>query len=121
MEKIRQAAVAGMFYPADTRQLTLMISDFLSEAETNGTIPKAIIAPHAGYIYSGPIAASAYGRLSECAGSIERVILLGPAHRMGIRGLAACSAEAFATPLGNVPVDTEDGAKHSCVTPGAAH
>ena len=107
MDKIRQPAVAGKFYPADTRQLTLMISEFLSDAGTKGDSPKAIIAPHAGYIYSGPIAAEAYVRLSECAGSIERVILLGPAHRMAIRGLAACSADAFATPLGNVPVDIE--------------
>lgn len=107
MDTIRQAAVAGRFYPADTRQLTLMVSGFLSDADTKGTIPKAIIAPHAGYIYSGPIAASAYVHLSECADTIKRVILLGPAHRMGIRGLAVSSADAFATPLGNVPVDKE--------------
>lgn len=107
MDKIRQAAVAGMFYPADRRQLTLMISDFLSDAKTNGHKPKAIIAPHAGYIYSGPVAASAYARLSDCASSIKRVVLLGPAHRMSIRGLAASTAAAFATPLGDVPVDRE--------------
>ena len=106
MEKIRQAAVAGMFYPADARQLTVMVSGFLEEAQENGHRPKALIAPHAGYIYSGPIAASAYARLSGCARDIERVLLLGPAHRVSVRGLATSSAEAFATPLGDVPVDT---------------
>ena len=107
MQKIRQPAVAGTFYPANARQLTLMVSDFLAEAPTNGHTPKAIIAPHAGYIYSGPIAASAYARLSDCANSIERVILLGPAHRVAVQGLAASSATDFATPLGQVAVDTE--------------
>jgi MEMO1 family protein len=82
-----------------------MISDFLSAATTNGDTPKAIIAPHAGYIYSGPIAASAYACLSECPAPITRVIMLGPAHRMAVRGLAASSADAFASPLGNLPVD----------------
>ena len=107
MDTIREPAVAGMFYPADKRQLTRMISDFLSDLATNGSSPKAIIAPHAGYIYSGPTAAVAYARLSKCADSIKRVIILGPAHRMAVRGLAASSADAFATPLGILPVDKE--------------
>jgi AmmeMemoRadiSam system protein B len=107
MDKIRQAAVAGMFYPADPRQLTVMVSRFLGDAEENGYRPKALIAPHAGYVYSGPIAASAYARLTGCAAAIKRVVLLGPAHRVTVQGLAASSAEAFATPLGDVPIDTE--------------
>ena len=105
MEKIREPAVAGMFYPADARQLTLMVAGFLADVKANGETVKAIIAPHAGYVYSGPIAASAYARLSGCAGTVERIILLGPAHRVSLRGLAACSAESFATPLGEVAVD----------------
>jgi AmmeMemoRadiSam system protein B len=96
-----------MFYPDDARQLMLTVAGFMSEAHTNGEAVKALIAPHAGYVYSGPIAASAYAQLSECAGTIERVVLLGPAHRVSLNGLAACSAESFATPLGNVAVDTE--------------
>ncbi|MEQ8194650.1 MAG: AmmeMemoRadiSam system protein B, partial [Rhodospirillales bacterium] len=70
-------------------------------------LPKAIIAPHAGYIYSGPIAASVYARLKPLRGRIERVVLLGPCHRVAVRGLALSGADAFATPLGNVPVDKE--------------
>lgn len=105
MEKIREPAVAGMFYPADARQLTRMVAGFMADAKGNGETVKAIIAPHAGYIYSGPIAASAYARLSDCAGKVERVVLLGPAHRVSLHGLAACSAESFATPLGEVAVD----------------
>ena len=106
MHKIRQAAVAGMFYPADSRQLKRMVSDYLNAAGGNGrTIPKAIIAPHAGYIYSGPVAASAYARLPEAAETISRVILLGPAHRVSLVGLAVSSAASFETPLGPVPVD----------------
>ena len=70
MEKIREPAVSGMFYPADARQLTLMVAGFLADAKANGETVKAIIAPHAGYVYSGPIAASAYARLSDCAGTV---------------------------------------------------
>jgi len=69
--------------------------------------PKAVIAPHAGYVYSGPVAASAYLRIVPLAGTVRRVVLLGPAHRYPLRGLAACSASAFETPLGPVPVDAE--------------
>lgn len=107
MEKIRQPAVAGMFYPDDARELTLMVAGFMSSANGDDDTVKAIIAPHAGYIYSGPIAASAYAQLPDCAGTIERVVLLGPAHRVSLQGLAVSSAESFATPLGNVAIDTE--------------
>ena len=106
MDKIRQAAVAGMFYPADARELMLTVAGYLAKAETGGERVKAMIAPHAGYVYSGPIAASAYAHLSDCAGNVERVVLLGPAHRVSLNGLAVCSAESFATPLGNIAVDT---------------
>ncbi len=107
MATVRQAAVAGTFYPADAGELAQMVDQFMAGAEGNGGMPKAIIAPHAGYIYSGPIAASAYTHLASGEKTVRRVILLGPAHRVALRGLAASSAQAFATPLGEVPVDQE--------------
>lgn len=107
-EQVRQAAVAGMFYPDDENELRSMIKRYLEQATPKpGPAPKAIIAPHAGYIYSGPVAANAYINLLGAAESIEKVVLLGPSHRVPIRGLAASSATHFATPLGLIPVDTE--------------
>jgi hypothetical protein len=82
-----------------------MVTQHLQAAHPSGPVPKAIIAPHAGYIYSGPVAASAYAHLTAAQGTIQRVALLGPAHYVAMRGVAASSAEAFATPLGIVPVD----------------
>jgi hypothetical protein len=84
-----------------------MVGEYLSSAQAAGAVPKAIIAPHAGYIYSGPIAASAYLRIKPARGRITRVVLLGPAHRVGFHGLALSSADYFLTPLGRVPVDQE--------------
>ncbi|HPR83446.1 MAG TPA: AmmeMemoRadiSam system protein B [Pontiellaceae bacterium] len=98
---IREPAVAGMFYPADSGELRRMIEGFLAAAEP-GAHPKAIIAPHAGYIYSGPIAASVYRRINP--DGISRVVLIGPSHRVALRGLAASSAPAWRTPLGEVSV-----------------
>jgi hypothetical protein len=94
-----------MFYPADPAELREMVSTFLKQAKPGREVPKAIIVPHAGYIYSGPIAASAYARVAPSRGKIERVVLLGPSHHVPFRGLAATGADAFATPLGNVPID----------------
>ncbi len=101
----RQPAVAGSFYPANPEQLHLMLNQFLSDAATDERVPKAIIVPHAGYIYSGPIAASAYSRLKKAHDRITRVVLIGPSHRVAFRGLAVSRAETFATPLGAVLVD----------------
>ena len=84
-----------------------MVEGFLREVKTApGPVPKAIIAPHAGYVYSGPVAASAYARLAPARETIKRVVLLGPSHYAMFDGLAATSAAAFSTPLGAVPVDT---------------
>lgn len=106
MTWVREAAVAGRFYPGNPRELAAAVDRYLAEATPPlGPVPKALIAPHAGYIYSGPVAATAYARLKPAAGTITRVVLLGPCHRVPLRGLALSSAEAFATPLGNVPID----------------
>lgn len=106
MEKIRQAAVAGSFYPADPVELHAQLDALLSAASSDMPAPKAMILPHAGYIYSGPVAASGYARLRKRAKSITRVILLGPAHRQYVRGLALPQVTAFATPLGNISLDS---------------
>jgi AmmeMemoRadiSam system protein B len=110
MSSTRRPAVAGLFYPEDPDLLRREVSAFLAEASTErepgDTPPKALIAPHAGYPYSGAVAASAYRQLSKLDG-IRRVVLLGPAHRWPVRGIAFCGAAAFATPLGEVPVDLD--------------
>ncbi len=103
----RQAAVAGSFYPANPQQLHLLLDQYLNDAASDEKVPKAIIVPHAGYIYSGSIAASAYARLKKAHDRITRVVLIGPSHRVAFRGLAVSRAEAFTTPLGNVLVDQE--------------
>jgi len=107
MTQIRPPAVAGQFYPGDPGQLQQAVQQFLAEADSHGPPPKAIIAPHAGYIYSGPIAASAYKGLEGRKGRISRVVLLGPDHHVGFRGLALSNATAFDTPLGRIPIDTD--------------
>ncbi len=104
--KVRPAAVAGRFYPADAGELRAGICRMLAEVPSPaGPAPKAIIAPHAGYVFSGPIAASAYAQLASEAAVIRRVVLLGPSHFVPVESLAGSPAEAFATPLGTVPVD----------------
>jgi AmmeMemoRadiSam system protein B len=105
METIRQPAVAGTFYPADRQKLQSVIEFFLQQADTTGPPPKAIIAPHAGYVYSGPVAASVYGRVKQGRSWIKRVVLMGPSHRVGFTGIATTGADAFRTPLGIIPVD----------------
>ncbi|MHB8622520.1 MAG: AmmeMemoRadiSam system protein B [Sulfuricaulis sp.] len=113
MTNVRNPAVAGMFYPADPRELHAMIESYLGAAQAIGSVPKAIIAPHAGYVYSGSIAASAYVRLKAARGRISRVVLLGPTHHIGFNGLALSSADYFATPLGRIVVDQEATSKIS--------
>ena len=105
-ERIKAPNVAGMFYPGDAGVLRAEVDAHLSKARDGGPAPKALIAPHAGYRYSGEIAASAYARLKPRAHAIRRVVLLGPAHYHPVRGVAAPTADSFATPLGRVPVDT---------------
>jgi len=113
MATARPAAVAGLFYPADPRQLSAMVEGFLREEPAAGggpapkPAPKAIIAPHAGYVYSGSIAGSAFRAVASAAGAIERVVLIGPSHFVPIRGLALPGHPYFATPLGEVAVDPQ--------------
>jgi AmmeMemoRadiSam system protein B/AmmeMemoRadiSam system protein A len=107
---VRPAAVAGMFYPDDPRELADEVASHLDrtreEPQAPG-FPKALIVPHAGYIYSGAVAASAYDLLRPARGVVRRVVILGPCHRVPVRGLALPQAQVFATPLGRIPLDAE--------------
>lgn len=110
MISVRDPAVAGSFYPADPTALDSELRRMLDSAPHEPSpAPKAIIAPHAGYIYSGPIAASAYARLDSVRDEISRVVLVGPAHRLAFRGIGVSTAQAFRTPLGLVPLDPACG------------
>lgn len=102
---VRPPAVAGLFYPADPADLRDTVERLLADSRNEGPVPKGLIAPHAGYVYSGPIAATAYARLEPVRDVVTRVVLLGPAHRVPFSGLAASSMTAFSTPLGIVPID----------------
>ena len=107
---VRPAAVAGMFYPGNAPQLAAEVGELLDGVENFEPklgYPKALIVPHAGYVYSGPIAARAYDELAAARGLVKRVVLLGPSHYVAGRGLALPAAEAFDTPLGRIPVDAE--------------
>jgi AmmeMemoRadiSam system protein B len=104
----RPAAVAGKFYPADPAELRRTIEDLLAEVKTPPcSPPKALIVPHAGLIYSGPIAASAYAELKPLRKAIRKVVLIGPAHYVFVPGLAVPTSDAFETPLGSVRVSRE--------------
>ena len=105
--KTRPAAVAGLFYPADTARLQTTLAGLLEAAPDASDGAKAIIAPHAGYRYSGPTAACAYRLVERHRARIRRVVLLGPAHRAYLLGMAVPSVDAFTTPLGDVPIDVE--------------
>jgi AmmeMemoRadiSam system protein B len=105
--KVRHPAVAGSFYPDDPDVLARSVDTMLFEVGETQTdkSPKALIAPHAGYIYSGPTAACAYALLN--ADKIRRVVLLGPTHRVLLAGLALPEADTFETPLGSIELDRD--------------
>jgi len=110
MSTVRPAAVAGMFYPADARSLVAELEELLGgveHLEPRLGFPKALVVPHAGYVYSGAVAAHGYDELAGARGIVRRVVLLGPVHRVPVRGLALPEADAFATPLGTVPLDKD--------------
>jgi AmmeMemoRadiSam system protein B len=103
----RPTAVAGLFYPDDPVELNTALDRYLTEAGSSmaGGDDKALIVPHAGYIYSGPVAATAYARLLNRRVPVDRVVLLGPSHRLAFRGVAGCSWRCYETPLGKIPLD----------------
>jgi MEMO1 family protein len=104
--KIRPPAVAGLFYAGERRRLEATVAELLGAVKSSAKVlPKALIAPHAGYVYSGSVAAQAFATLREGAQSVKRVVLIGPAHFVPVRGIAAPTVDAFETPLGRVPVD----------------
>jgi MEMO1 family protein len=104
--RVRPPVFAGRFYPAHPDPLREQVRDFLAgSTPAESRRPRALIVPHAGYAFSGPVAASGYAWLTSHADSIDRVVLLGTCHTQGIVGLAAASVEAFQTPLGTVPID----------------
>ncbi len=116
VRQIRPPAVAGSFYPADRTAIKQLINQqldygrkLLQQLETAlpTGVPKAVIVPHAGYVYSGTAAALAYALLERGRGSVTRAVIVGPTHRVAVRGIACPTATAFATPLGEVPVDVD--------------
>jgi len=123
IQSVRLPAVAGAFYPGSAAALDSLVERELEQARTRSRsraaeaprsrCPKAVVVPHAGYVYSGPVAASAYALLAPFADAIERVVLVGPAHRMYVEGLASPGAGRLRTPLGDVVVDAValDGAR----------
>jgi len=118
--RVRPAAVAGAFYPKRPDALRTALDDAFRDARVpppQAPVPKALVVPHAGYIYSGAVAASAYLRLLPVRSAITRVVLLGPNHRVPLEGMAVSSADAFATPLGLVTLDVE-AREHALRVPG---
>ena len=110
--RIRRAAVAGAFYPADAHELMTQVDALLAGARASASshrpAPKALIVPHAGYVYSGPVAATAYARIAVLKGRIRRVVLVGPAHRVWFEGVAEAGADGFETPLGTMRTPRAD-------------
>lgn len=101
----RRTVAAGRFYSADPRELAETVDGLLAAASIGtGPAPVGIVVPHAGYQYSGAVAATAYARLASSL-PVERVLVLGPAHFVPVAGCAVPAAAAFETPLGSVPVD----------------
>src|SRR5690242_18199220 len=113
MPSTRSAAVAGLFYPGEPRALAAEVDELLAtsgEPSPRLGFPKALIVPHAGYMYSGPVAARAYDELVAARGTVRRVVVLGPVHRVPVRGLAVPGSQAFAKPLGSIANDAQANA-----------
>ncbi len=109
MNNVREAAVAGQFYPDNVSELKSVVNQYLENARSakpvSKVVPKALIVPHAGYVYSAPIAATAFNQIVAIASQIKRVVLLGPSHRVPFYGIATSSANSYHTPLGDIPLD----------------
>ncbi len=105
---VRPPAVAGLFYPDDAGELREAVSEYLRQHSAPATpSPKALIVPHAGYIYSGGVAAAAYATVASLRRAVRRIVLIGPSHRVYLRGMALPTAASFATPLGRIEIDGE--------------
>jgi AmmeMemoRadiSam system protein B len=109
--KVRPAAVAGQFYPGNAARLRQDVAGLIGKGAPAAHAPKALIAPHAGYSYSGAIAAQAFAMLAPGAAAIRRVVVIGPVHYVPLRGIAVPTMAAFETPLGRIPID-EDALSH---------
>lgn len=124
MTGIREPQLAGTWYPGDAQALGMAVDDFIAAAESLAPERldrlKAVIAPHAGYRYSGPVAGSAYAQVAAIGERISRVVLFGPSHHVGFRGLAVSGADAYRTPLGTVPID-RDAVRHLADLPFVQH
>ena len=105
MKGLRTPVVAGKFYPSDSTELRRMVGGYLKLVKTPTHVPKAVIVPHAGLIFSGPVAATAYASVALAGSNIKRVVLLGPSHFVSFDGLAYHGADTFLTPLGPIPID----------------
>lgn len=117
--RVRPPAVAGTFYPRSPGELQAMVDRFLAATAPDGRPPAAIVTPHAGLVYSGATAAHAWARAGLARSTCRRVIVIGPAHRRAVMGAAACRASAFASPAGEVAVDTET-VGIACTLPGVS-
>ena len=115
MVMVRSPAVAGMFYPADKAELHRAVSGLLRAVPSGGAVPKALIAPHAGYPYSGSTAARIYARLLPAAEKIRKVVVIGPSHRVAFKGVALTQCQVYRTPLGEILLDAEMTAKAAAV------
>ena len=116
--QIKRPVVAGLFYPSSAEELRSTLQSLMETATVRPEDrPHAIIAPHAGYQYSGPVAANAYATLATWADQIRRVVVLAPSHRLGFSGIASSSADVFQTPLGDIPVD-QDAVREARMLPG---
>jgi AmmeMemoRadiSam system protein B len=122
-DTVREPAVAGTFYPGGQAELAALVDRLVAGVAVppNARRPKALIVPHAGYIYSGPIAASAFARVAAFGASITRVVLVGPAHRMFVQGLVSPGAQRLRTPLGELVVDIDALAQVGLPANAAAH
>lgn len=105
--RIREPAVAGVFYPDEPRRLSHLVAQLMDENPRRGEAPRALVVPHAGLVYSGPVAAHAYNLLKPWCDRYSRVLLLGPNHRVPLASMAVPSVDSFRTPLGDIALDTD--------------
>ncbi|MDH5654459.1 MAG: AmmeMemoRadiSam system protein B [Spirochaetia bacterium] len=105
METVRESAVAGSFYPDEKKHLADLVDSYLSGEDKKNPLPEAIIVPHAGYMYSGAVAGKGYTSIKQL--DIKNILIIGPAHRVYVNGLAIPDCDAFVTPLGKISVNKE--------------